>query len=625
MVNARAQLTYSAFASLLWLCSCLDDDNRACEDMACDSTSVVHSSTSSDDPASSTTASWSSATSSGSSDSFSIDVFGEVGNVYEFSVSSEQAQKMEETVENSEDQYPPPGGGTFADALVVRARNGTSRHYGKTGLRIIGQSSRRDWDHIPSLKLDVDKFVPSAPKIGAWERLRMHNGQVGGIFREAVALRVWRALGYPTPLTNFVWVRSSVWGDGIGVPYTLVENYKRDWCERTLPNGCLNMWEGAGDIGSLNSMCQLSSCDNARLESLQAAMNEAMPGPGYRAALESFIDWPAFEKFQCLSWMTATGDDYIHNLNNTVLVERPDGKFQLLPYSTDISAGQSWYPSVGLPGISALAIGCQADPLCWSKLLTTCATLVDQFDELKTASSILAPIYAELNAQGMLRERDEERFAELSQWYEERPKQLRDDAIWTATPCQDDSQCVAAPNGASKCHPEQHICVEPCHASDAECPEGQICDDFSDICVVGERYDELGDRFSPSALLLPVEMIISLTPGDEDCVLVDVDPESPGLLVETSGPGCLPEEGQRTTLILFDDQVREIARAESPDVGDVCASLDLELEAKSYIACVQSSDDRALNGIAFRVQTSGVEVEGKIRRSWPHGQIELPN
>ena len=280
MPTSRLIVTLGLIGNLALLCNCSDESIDVCDhgDCSSSSSSSVSSSMSSSSAATSSndtdssSSQTSTSTNSDSGGTLSIDVFGEVGNVYEFTVSVDQAQLMESGGGNpgdGGDEYPPPGGGTYADSLHVIAKNGSQRMYGKTGLRILGESTRRDWKHIPSLKLDVDKFVKDAPPIDKWERLRLHNGQVGGIFREAVALRVWRALGYATPLTNFAWVRSSVWGDDVAVPYTLVENYKRDWCERTLPGGCTNMWEGPGEITDLSGQCQLSSCDDPMLLLLQ--------------------------------------------------------------------------------------------------------------------------------------------------------------------------------------------------------------------------------------------------------------------------------------------------------------------------------------------------------------------
>src|SRR5690606_8639536 len=155
--------------------------------------------------------------------------------------------------------------------------------------------------------------------------------------------------------------------------------------------------------------CQLKTCDNTRVKQLEMAVFNTPAGEGFKAALASWIDWPAFHRFQCLSWVLATGDDTLHNNNNVVLVERTDGRFQYLPYSVDISLGQSWYPQVPLAGSNALARGCQSDPACWDDTIATCEEVIEDFAALDP-NAVLKRLYQQLSDEGMLRPGDEERY-----------------------------------------------------------------------------------------------------------------------------------------------------------------------------------------------------------------------
>jgi hypothetical protein len=82
------------------------------------------------------------------------------------------------------------------------------------------------------------------------------------------------------------------------------------------------------------------------------------------------------------------------NTNNVVIVERADGKFQLLPYSVDISAGQQWYPGIQLLGYARLAQGCQTDPTCWDAMLARCSAMLDQLDAMDVVGTmrLLRPV-----------------------------------------------------------------------------------------------------------------------------------------------------------------------------------------------------------------------------------------
>lgn len=408
---------------------------------------------------------------------FDLDLFGVVGHEFRFDVSPEQAEQMEQAgfEGDGEDQYE-IGGGTYADDLTVTDRaTGHARSLGRVQVRLVGESSFRPWSRIPNLRVDLDEFTPGQ-SLGGVENLRFNNGQVGGVYREVIALRVWAALGYQVPRGSHAWVRApNQWGEQVRVPYTLVEVYKPDWCERAMPGGCRNMWESVGEIDGLAGHCQFDGCDESRLAELVAALGETSYGEGYAEALAGYIDWDAFRSFQCLSWITATGDDYLHNNNNLVLAERGDGRFQLLPYSVDISAGQAWYPEVELIGNSWLAVGCQTDPACWAALLDRCDQLLDAYDQADVVAAIVEPAIAAVAHAGMNRDGDEARADELRAWYGGRSAALRASPIWQETPCLGDQDCADRDDGKTVC---AGVCVEPGTSCwEVGCPDGYWCDD----------------------------------------------------------------------------------------------------------------------------------------------------
>ena len=352
------------------------------------------------------------------------------------------------------DLYTPGGGdgATYVDHLWITAagKAGKTADYGKVQVKLVGQSTLRAWDRrsIPNLNVDTNEFI-AEQRIDGFEHLRFNNGQVGSIFRERMALELYAKLGYPAPLTTFAWLSSNVWGPEISIPYTLVERYKASFCERwktELGGGCANMWEFAGDFaqgsyypgpiledaarpGLVSSIfddptnCQFDACDNTRVKQLELQVMDAPEGEGYKAALADWIHWPSFHRFQCLSWVLATGDDALHNQNNVVLVERGDGLFQYLPYSVDISLGQDWYPVVTLAGQNSIARGCQSDPECWADTVETCGEVIADFEALDP-EALLTDVYDELLAEGMLRPGDDNRYQLLSDWFSARLEAL---------------------------------------------------------------------------------------------------------------------------------------------------------------------------------------------------------
>jgi hypothetical protein len=298
-------------------------------------------------------------------------------------------------------------------------------------VKLVGESTGRPWttSSLPNFKIDSDEFI-AGNRVGGVKHFRLNNAIVGSIFREKLTLELYAALGYPAPRATYAWVQSSVWGPEISVPYIAVEAYKPAFCkqhEAELGGGCANMWEFPGDLGygllGYEENCQFSECDPTRALEFEADAVQTAPGAGYKEVMSEWVDWDAFHRFQCLSWILATGDDALHNMNNFVLVERADGKFQHLPYSIDISLGQEWYPEVPLAGSNVLARGCQSDPACWDDLLTTCEGLVQSFIDADPVGMLEATMTT-LDAEGMLRDGDDGRYRTLSSYLARRIEDL---------------------------------------------------------------------------------------------------------------------------------------------------------------------------------------------------------
>ncbi len=352
------------------------------------------------------------------------------GNLFWFGVTPEQVAQMNEDWSKGGGAFLYEIGGaetTYADPLLVGAGADVAS-FGKVEVRLLGQSTGTTWEpaSLPNLRIDADEFQDGL-QIGGQEHLRFNNGQVGGILRESIAIDVFRAVGVPVPKASFAWVGASIWGEDVRVPYTMTEVYKQPFCEENaalLGGGCTNLWETTGDltgdnINGVSQGCQLETCDDTRLRELSAILDVTPPGPGFEAATAPYVDWHAFQRLQCMSWVLWTGDDYLHNYNNLVVVERPDGMFQLLPYSIDISAGQAWYVNTPLRGNSSLPAGCQADPDCWAELLDTCDSVITDFTATDPVGMVDAT-YARLQASGMEREPDAAMYTEVRDWYTQR-------------------------------------------------------------------------------------------------------------------------------------------------------------------------------------------------------------
>lgn len=321
---------------------------------------------------------------------------------------------------------------TFADHVVIQnAATGAVADYGKVEVKLVGESTYRQWTSrtIPNVRIDSNEFQKDL-RIGGYEHLRLNNGLVGSIFREHIAHRIFRGLGYPALRSTFAFLGSNVWGKSTWVPMTLTEVYKRRFCTdnaEVLGGTCTNMWEYAGDAGVGDmppDACQVDECDDQRMTDLAEALAGAPIGAGFRDALADVIDWPLFHRFQCISWIVAAGDDALRSSNNNLIIERDgDGKLVFAPYSVDISAGQEWQPHPPLLGSSTLARGCQADPECWAGTVAACEKEIAAFAALEP-ERIVDETTETLKAEGMMRRGDEARALEIRQWYVQRQTEL---------------------------------------------------------------------------------------------------------------------------------------------------------------------------------------------------------
>lgn len=354
-----------------------------------------------------------------------IDPFAVDGNVYWFGVSDEQLTAMNGVFTSGGGSsgyyyYEVGSSDTYADNLVVQdAVTGATADYGKVQLGVVGESTGMTWTptSIPNLSVDMDEFQDGL-SVGGIEHLRFNNGMISSIFREALALAVFRELGYPAPRTSFAWAASPVWGDDTQVPYTLVESYRKDaFCvdhAESFGGGCANIWEGVGEISALGTQCQEKECDNTNYDALVQVMTDN-PRDVYGATAGK-IDWGMVQEHMCLDWILWIGDDPYHNQNNVVLVEGMDGLFRLLPYSTDISAGQEWYQNTSLYGNNSLAGACVHDAECWAATIATCEADIDAFQALDPVAMVNDE-YQRLADNGMLRDGDEDTYAYLIDWY----------------------------------------------------------------------------------------------------------------------------------------------------------------------------------------------------------------
>lgn len=351
---------------------------------------------------------------------------------------------------------------------------------GKVGLNLVGQSSFRSWEEGPNFSIDANDFQEELEFPGGMKLIRLNNGQASStVVREPTALAVWQAMGYPAPDTRFVKVTSNYWDwlypcteDG-ECPWTaqvMVQPYKKPFFKEKMPD-VVHVWEGWGDPfmsmeggGFAYLECQWSTeddCDPAAIDHVIDVVAAAPYGEGFMAMTSEVIDWEMIHRNQCISAITGTGDDWIHNSNNLVIALRDDGKIVFLPYSTDISAAHPWYSSVQYDGMAYLTSACAADPECRIQSLDTCLQMVDEFEALMAPQTIVEERCEVLEETGLMRDPDEPACEDIYDFYDERPADLREELLqlkafaeqppeeWTPSPSASPSESSSPADTAS--------------------------------------------------------------------------------------------------------------------------------------------------------------------------------
>lgn len=332
--------------------------------------------------------------------------------------------------------------------VVLPTRDGCA-DTGKVGLNLVGQSSFRTWEEGPNFSIDANDFREELEFPGGYKLIRLNNGQASStVVREPTALAIWQAMGYPAPETRFVKVTSNYWDwlypcteDG-ECPWTaqvMVEPYKKPFFKEQMPD-VVHVWEGVGDpfmsmdVGGFAYLeCQWSAnnneCDQDAFEHVVDVVAAAPNGDGFMVNTAEVIDWELLHRNQCLSAITGTGDDWIHNSNNLVIALRDDGKIVFLPYSTDISAEHPWYSYTPFDGMAYLTSACAADPECRIQSLDTCLQMVDEFEELMAPQTIVEERCEVLEETSLMREPDESACEDIYDFYDERPAELREELL----------------------------------------------------------------------------------------------------------------------------------------------------------------------------------------------------
>ncbi len=371
-----------------------------------------------------------------------IRLFADDGHLFYFEVSPEAARAGDaQTCSQA-----PPGNGVDCPNVAENVRvkpfgMEVCADTGKIEFDLRGGKNFRPWLHIPTFSFDAGEFNPQKFSEGD-SQLRFQNGQGGRtILREAVALRIWDALGFSVPKNSFVKTQSNVW-DTAGAPGTwaahlMMQRYKKTFFDEQMPDARF-VWEGEGDpfaeekvVDGFSEMdCEWSSeesCDAKELQALTTELREAPSGAGFFESTQHLVDWPSVHAFQCLSALTDTSKDWIHDADSVVLVLTEEGQVRYLPKNLDRSGGV--YAHVGKPtpyrASAYLLKRCENDQDCVNAGVAVCEDLLDDYEKLDVVDSIVDERCNTLDALDLTREGDAEACTDMKKYYKDAASRLR--------------------------------------------------------------------------------------------------------------------------------------------------------------------------------------------------------
>ncbi|MEY3211367.1 MAG: hypothetical protein RIT28_1848 [Pseudomonadota bacterium] len=383
-----------------------------------------------------------------SADQLPLDVFGPEDNTWWLNVSESGVEKLNQpwTLGAADYvEYDPPREVSTENLLVVTP-SGEVADYGEVGISLIEQLTSAPWTSstIPSFRLDADEQV-EGQRFGGLERVGLDSAGYGSMFGAASALAVFRALGLPAARTAYAWVGGSGWeNDALLVPMLVREAYDGVFCEANaalLGGGCETLRTFNGEITNTlavsQATCEVGDCgDDTNINALQKALKANFRTQSFDEKTEPYFDWTQFHRSTCAHWLLWIADDYVHQLNNVVLVEGLDGRFRLLPSPNDIVAGYAYggiYNNTPLFSAAILSSGCNQDDSCREAQLDTCEQVINEFEAMDPVSLIdgLAERLRDAEAPwgeypgGMWREPDDAAYEHHRSFYETRAASAR--------------------------------------------------------------------------------------------------------------------------------------------------------------------------------------------------------
>ncbi len=240
------------------------------------------------------------------------------------------------------------------------------RSYGPVGVRLKGQNSFQPIMAKPSLRINIDEYVPRAELFGLKDLTLNNMDNDLSMMHERLAYLVARTSGIAASRANHALL--TINGGFYGL-YTNVETVKRKMLTRWFANPSGALFEGT-DADFVSAQVprfelESGSDDRSLLTGLAAALTGGSPDAAIAAA-SAYVDLARFHDYWAMASVigqfdalpySIPGDDYL------VYVDPATQRLTFLPWGMD----ESFYsPEIDVTRVhSVLATTCKASPACF--------------------------------------------------------------------------------------------------------------------------------------------------------------------------------------------------------------------------------------------------------------------
>lgn len=212
------------------------------------------------------------------------------------------------------------------------------------GVKLKGAAgSFRDFDDLPGLTLNVDKFK-KGQRFHGMKKFHLNNStQDATLLSEWLGSEFFREAGYPAPRVGHA--RVIINDRDLGL-YVLREGFDEPFLHRVLPDASGNLYDG-GFLQDIDSELELDAGDRNHREDLLGlaiACSEGDPAIRWRGISER-LDIDKFLTFMAMERLCGHWDGYTLNMNNYRLYFPPKGRGMFLPHGMDQLFGD---PNAGL-------------------------------------------------------------------------------------------------------------------------------------------------------------------------------------------------------------------------------------------------------------------------------------